>query len=161
MSQTECWWPNTVHAGFEPRFKAYLIDVLPILFIAYAIACLFFGFDEQLKSYLAHPRGYEEKIDFRNFNFLINVAVTAVWIIYSATMESSSWQATIGKRLIGIRVVDQNCERITVGQAVVRNVSKLLSSAVYCIGYIWIIYSAKKQGWHDLIAHTYVVMPVE
>jgi uncharacterized RDD family membrane protein YckC len=72
-------------------------------------------------------------------------------------MESSQYQATLGKMALGIKVVDQNNERISLGRAVLRNLSKYLSYLILCIGYIMIIFDERKQGLHDKIADTFIV----
>lgn len=80
-----------------------------------------------------------------------------VLLVYYAFMESSQYQATLGKMALGIKVVDQNNERISLGRAVLRNLSKYLSYLILCIGYIMIIFDERKQGLHDKIADTFIV----
>ena len=33
-----------------------------------------------------------------------------------------------------------------------------ISALVFCLGYLWILIDENKQGWHDKIADTYVVV---
>jgi uncharacterized RDD family membrane protein YckC len=77
-------------------------------------------------------------------------------LLYFAVFESSSWQATPGKKIIGVKVTDLQGERITLGKAILRNVGRIASSVLY-IGYIIIGFTQKKQGLHDMIAGTLVV----
>jgi len=66
--------------------------------------------------------------------------------------------ATPGKMLVGIRVVDRSGGRPSIGTAFVREVpGKIVSELALLLGYIWIAFDEKKQGWHDKIAGTYVV----
>ncbi|HWP56640.1 MAG TPA: RDD family protein [Candidatus Acidoferrales bacterium] len=63
---------------------------------------------------------------------------------------------TIGKWLLGLRVVGQNCAPITYRQAVKRCIGYLIS-AVFGLGFLWILVSRERRGWHDHIAGTWVI----
>ena len=88
---------------------------------------------------------------------LHNLLREGVLIIYYSLMESSKYQGTLGKIIMGIRVTGLNQERITLGKAILRNLSKILSGLIFGIGYIMIIFDTRKQGLHDKIADTLVV----
>lgn len=77
--------------------------------------------------------------------------------LYYAQMESSRYQATIGKIAMGIKVTDEHGHRLDFSKALLRNLSKILSSAILGIGYIMIVFDARNQGLHDKIADTLVV----
>ncbi len=77
--------------------------------------------------------------------------------IYSATMESSTRQATLGKMALGIRVCDLQGRRLTFGRATGRHFAKFLSFLSVCIGYIMAAFTEKKQALHDLVAGCLVV----
>ena len=72
-------------------------------------------------------------------------------------MESSKYQATLGKMAMGIKVVNYNGQRLDFTKALLRNLSKFLSAFILGIGYIMIIFDDRKQGLHDKIADTFVV----
>ena len=56
---------------------------------------------------------------------LTGLAVMLIlWIGYGSVLESSPWQATLGKRLIGLRVYDLQAGRLTPFRAVGRNLVK-------------------------------------
>ncbi len=64
---------------------------------------------------------------------------------------------TIGKVLLGVRVVGANGERITFGKALVRSLMKIVSIYVLFLGCLWVVWDGRKQGWHDKVAGTLVV----
>ncbi|WP_202975133.1 RDD family protein [Xanthomonas arboricola] len=65
---------------------------------------------------------------------------------------------TPGKMAIGALVVDARLGKtITVGKAVVRYLTHFLSMTGLCIGYLWVGFDSKKQGWRDHIAGTVVI----
>ena len=71
--------------------------------------------------------------------------------------ESSKWQATVGKKMLGLKVTDENGERIGFGRANARYWSKIISFLVLCVGYLMVAFTERKQGLHDKIAGTLVV----
>ena len=65
---------------------------------------------------------------------------------------------TVGKRMMSIRIVRLNGEPITFWSMFLRNfLGYTISGAVFSLGYIWILFDDRKQGWHDKIANTVVV----
>ena len=79
------------------------------------------------------------------------------YAVESAGFESSVYQATLGKMMLGLRVTDLHGKRISIGRAVGRYFAKILSAVILCIGFIMAAFTQKKQALHDLIAGTLVV----
>jgi len=82
-------------------------------------------------------------------------AIFAGWL-YEAFMESSSYQATLGKMVCGMKVTDLSGNRISFERATGRHFAKYLSGLILCIGYIMVGFTERKQGLHDLLAGTLV-----
>ena len=64
---------------------------------------------------------------------------------------------TPGKMLFGLRVIRISGEKMTLGVAFLRWVGSLVSGLVFSLGFIWIGFDGRKQGWHDKIAATLVI----
>jgi uncharacterized RDD family membrane protein YckC len=77
--------------------------------------------------------------------------------LYFALMESSGWQATLGKRALGLRVTDSTGARIHFGRATGRFFGKMLSGALLGLGFVMAAFTARRQALHDLLAGTLVV----
>jgi len=77
--------------------------------------------------------------------------------IYCGLMESSKYQATLGKKILKMKVVDGYGNRITFKRAVARNFSKVLSMIILGIGFFMASFTKRKQGLHDYIANTVVI----
>jgi uncharacterized RDD family membrane protein YckC len=77
-------------------------------------------------------------------------------LLYYPVLESSRWQATLGKRFYGLSVVTPWGTRISFVRALVRHLAKYLSGALFGIGYLMIAWRSDKRGLHDLIAGTHV-----
>lgn len=84
------------------------------------------------------------------------IGALGVWL-YFAMMESSRHQATLGKKLLGLRVVDTDGKPIGFGQATARHFAKVLSFLTLCIGIFMMGWTKRKQGLHDKIAGCLVV----
>ncbi len=76
---------------------------------------------------------------------------------YFALMESSSYQGTIGKRLLRMKVTDMGGNRIGFGRATGRYFGKCLSSLLFCLGFVIALFTKKNQALHDLMAKTLVL----
>lgn len=75
-----------------------------------------------------------------------------VLMVYWVLMESSRWQASLGKLALGLRVVDKNGQRLTLVRAFGRNILKILSCVTLLIGFMMAGWTQKKQALHDMIA---------
>lgn len=65
---------------------------------------------------------------------------------------------TLGKMAVGTKVVNEDGIAPSLLNAFVREViGKFVSAIVLMLGYIWILFDSKFQGWHDKIASTYVI----
>ena len=71
-------------------------------------------------------------------------------------MESSRFQASLGKMVLKIKVTDKNGQRLNLQHAFTRNLLKLLSLSTMMIGFMMAGWTQKKQALHDLAAGTYV-----
>ncbi len=79
------------------------------------------------------------------------------WILYE-TILVSQWDGyTVGKKIMGVRVVSANRGKIDWVRALVRSVSKILSGLLFGLGYLWMLWDERSQTWHDKLAETYVV----
>ena len=83
-------------------------------------------------------------------------SLLAGWL-YCGFLESSGWQATIGKKALGLRVTDMNGNRISFGRATGRYFGTILSGMICFIGFLMVAFTEKKQGLHDLLAGTLVL----
>lgn len=73
-----------------------------------------------------------------------------LWL-YFAAFESSRWQATPGKKLLGVMVCDLNGQRISFARATGRYFGKLISQ-FFMIGYLMAGFTRRKQAFHDMLA---------
>lgn len=139
------------------RVAAYVIDIFPIMFMTILVYQNFFDSDSVMEAWMLDPQDPENKAAFISLSSNISLIALILYILYAIVMESSIYQATWGKRLVGLKVVRQDGQYITPTDALWRNAFKVISSLVWNMGFFWILFDQRKRGWHDLFAKTLVV----
>ncbi len=93
--------------------------------------------------------------DLQLSNIANAVSITLGWLYLLVCW--AAWGATPGQRLLGIRVVTMQGEKISWHQSLLRCLGYALSSVPLKGGFIPIFWDAKRQGWHDRLAKTIVI----
>lgn len=83
-------------------------------------------------------------------NFLVSGAYNVVLMVYFNGQ-------TLGKMMLRIRVVKKRGGRISILDALLRNVFGYTVSQIFMLGYLWAMFDREKQAWHDKMAGTLVV----
>ena len=151
---------NTNYAGFWLRVVAYLIDGIIIGAVTWpVVAILGLGAASSVENMESMDEAQAMSMagGMMAMGFAFQFAFFAISTLYFALMESSSKQATVGKMVLGLKVTDVNGNKLDFVKALVRNVCKIISSLIMCIGYIMAGFTEKKQALHDMIASTLVV----
>lgn len=137
--------PALLFAGFWRRAAAFLIDQV-ILLAVFFVAFFTVGVAVGLLGNRAQLVG----------GVLNLTAIFGPWLYY-AGMESSKYQATLGKRALGIRVTDLFGRRIDFLRATGRHFAKIVSALLLLTGYLMAAFTSKKQALHDVMASCLVV----
>ena len=110
------------YSGLTRRFAAFVIDCLALITCYMVIG---------LVSFFSYPMSLLPMIGFWWYGGLFALS----WL-YFALMESSRWQATLGKKVLNLKVTDEAGERIGFKRATVRYFSKFLSRLLFCLGFV-------------------------
>jgi uncharacterized RDD family membrane protein YckC len=158
-------------ASFWERLAALLVDmVLTGLFVLPAILAVAFGprrttpctvengtitgFDNDRPNALCNV---PNDLTWTIFGVLVLAALVGI-VVYYALLEGGSSGQTVGKRVVGIRVVDKlTGGPIGRGRGFGRYFARLLSGLVCFVGYLWMLWNPDSQAWHDIIVDSYVV----
>jgi uncharacterized RDD family membrane protein YckC len=139
------------YAGFWIRLVALIIDGFVLAIPNWIISAVFMG-------------GTALATDLENNPYAMMAAMsgtlgisTLINLLYKSILESSSWQATIGKKALNLKVTDEHGQRISFLRSLGRTLSTYLSTVILFIGYIMAAFSSRKQALHDKIASTLVV----
>ena len=151
------------YAGFWRRLIAYTIDITIISFIFFILATI------------ASMAFFSGAISGNNSAWLVDLAdpmsglssaIIFIFIFYTSiniayfTYFLGATGRTPGKMLLGLQVVYADGATISFGTAFLRSVGYLVSSLLFTIpiGFIWAAFDKRKQGWHDKIAGTVVII---
>ena len=135
--------------GFSRRTIAALIDFLFITFIGFLVTFLLGFLGLFIEMFTAEQSHYLQAIIVIAF-----LLVSVLYYLVSWTRSGS----TMGQMVVGARVVATNGAKLGWGKAILRYIGYLVSAAVFALGFVWVIFDKKRQGWHDKIAGTMVIM---
>jgi uncharacterized RDD family membrane protein YckC len=132
------------YAGFWSRTLATVIDSIWLYGIIYAILWVLVG-----------PDIFSSDANYTMTQFTFEwviplIVVMAFWIMKSATP---------GKMVFQMRIVDaENFQPVSTSRLLVRYLAYFVSIFPLGFGFLWIAWDKKKQGWHDKIARTVIVL---
>jgi uncharacterized RDD family membrane protein YckC len=166
MAAAAVTYSGVAYAGFWLRFVAYIIDgvVSGILFVVLLIPLFILtGAGAALGRISSGEDISDEAGAFLAFGFIIgllSITFGVRWLYY-ALSESSSWQATLGKKLLNLTVTDMDGQPISFARASGRYFSKFITHLVpLAIGFILAGFTEKKQALHDMIASCLVLRKI-
>lgn len=163
--------PAVAYAGFWLRFVAYILDAL-ILGIPFAFIIIFvLAGSGILRSIAASaPANPDAIVRMLGMAFILRIFLVAIVVewLYYALLESSAWQATLGKKALGLTVTDLSGSRISFGKASGRIFSMILFRIVPVAGPFLLFpidcicagFTQKKQALHDMMAGCLVIRKV-
>lgn len=140
------------YAGFWLRAVAAMIDGF-LCQIATMMVAFPLGFTMGVTAAPVLP---VPDIEFAATGIGFGVGLMMQWLWFTVA-ESSVWQASIGKKILGLTVTDLEGNRIDFGRANGRYWSKMLSGLFFGLGFFMVAFTDKKQGLHDKLAGTLVL----
>ena len=82
-------------------------------------------------------------------------------IVFFSSLYLFFWirvSATPGKVIMSLKIVDaETYEKPSRKQFFIRFFAYIVSAIPLGLGFLWVIFDKKKQGWHDKLAHTLVI----
>lgn len=147
--------PERVYAGFWIRLLAFIVDNVALGVVLLPVSGLVMDSNIQLdysdpvhmRSQLLQVLGSAGAL---SITALVAAIIIAFWIFRAATP---------GKMLFNAHIVDAKTFRpASNGRLVVRYIGYFISTFVFCLGFLWIAFDKRKQGWHDKLAGTVVII---
>lgn len=133
------------YVGFWPRTGAAMIDSIWQIVATLPLLALFYGWTYFSDSH----EGLQGVADFVISYILPAVIIVGFWKLK---------QATPGKMAISSRIVDaETGDDPSTIQCIGRYFGYFISTLPVGLGFFWVGFDKKKQGWHDKIAGTVVV----
>ncbi len=135
--------------GVALRFVAVLIDGIIFFVVAFVLALLG-GSTSSTSANGTHSVGFH----LGGSGILLVVLLSLGYY----TICESLLGGTVGKLALGLRVVDEDDEEISLSAALIRNLLRIIDGLLfYLVGAIAIWSSPDQQRLGDRAAHTYVV----
>lgn len=156
-------YSGVAYAGFWLRFVAFLIDgaISCFLFLILLIPLFILTGAGSALNRIGQGEDISDDVaTFVGIGFVLGFLVMTVGVrwLYYALSESSSWQGTLGKKMLNLTVTDLNGRPISFGRASGRYFSKFITNLIpLAIGYILAGFTEKKQAIHDMIASCLVL----
>lgn len=130
------------YAGFWIRLGALIIDAIIITLVMTPIKLLIWPESQSVTTTSLSSADWFDQI------------VSAIFVIFCWV----KFAGTPGKRLLKLKVLDEKTgNQLTIMQAIIRYLGYIPSILVLGLGFIWVAFDSKKQGWHDKMAKTVVV----
>lgn len=134
-------------AGTAARTMAFFVDILIVAGLAYVSV--------STGLYFAGATGPASPFGETNFA-LIYVVVFVLASTYFIFLHALGGK-TIGKMLVGIKLINNEGDSVGVWTAFVRWIGYFISAVFLFAGFLWSLLDSEGQAWHDKIAGTYVV----
>lgn len=157
--------PGVQYAGFWLRVVAYLIDGV-ITGLGFMLLFIPFAITTGLAAVLGgiHPGEDPREVGavlggtfFLGLFTITALGILGAWL-YHAKMESSAWQATLGKKALSLRVTDLNGARVSFKRATGRHFAKLITGLIPLgVGFMLAGLTEKRQALHDMLASCLVL----
>lgn len=145
------------YAGFSSRFIAFLLDTILVNVIIIAVAVgaqwilSFFTFG----GYFSDGERLSDSGQVA-LTLVVGVTTFTMFNLYPIFFWMLTGQ-TIGKGIMGLRVVQIHGKPVTFRVALLRLVGYYLSALFLFLGFFWILIDDKRRGWHDKLAGTCVI----
>lgn len=142
------------YAGFWIRLLAYIIDGI-IVEVAVVLVSGIIGF---LIGIIAAARGMHETDQISAIAGGIGALIgLAMVVAYYVVFNSGRWQATPGKRVLGLHIITTSGKKVGGWLACGRYFAYIISSLPFCLGFMVIGWNEEKKGFHDMICNTRVI----
>ncbi|GAA5188919.1 RDD family protein [Ferrimonas gelatinilytica] len=144
--EMESYGAQQEYAGFWIRFGASIIDSIILIAVTLPLLILIYG--EQYWESDAFILGVPHFV----INWIFPLVATVLFWVYKS--------ATPGKMAVKTKVVDSKTGNPpSVQQSLIRYIGYYISLLPIGLGFFWVAWDSKKQGWHDKIAGTVVIRP--
>ena len=140
------------YAGFWIRFAAWFIDYLIMLVPNVAVQ-----FAMGIGMSAAQP---VKPGEFSPAQMAMLFAAMGIGMVIQGSYKSlmvAKYGATLGKMAVGLRVVNDDGSKVTLGKAIGRFFAEILSGLTCSIGYIIAGFDSEKRSLHDHVCSTRVI----
>jgi uncharacterized RDD family membrane protein YckC len=145
------------YVGFWARFLAMFIDNIWVTIVMVLVLMAVFGQD--FMAMMAMPPDASLEAMGMAVQGAAGSLLTQMLLPAALIVGFWVWKAaTPGKMVISAKIVDaKTLGKPSTGQLIVRYIGYFISAFVFGLGFLWVAFDKRKQGWHDKIAGTLVI----
>lgn len=151
------------YAGFVSRLVAFTVDVLLIIAViliggfVLGLLLYFFGLAGVVSELLSNLEARADLVGLLVRVLTFFGSFTFVFFLYYVSMHTAAAGMTVGKALMGVRVVRMTGYPMTLSRSIRRYFTFLLAALPFFLGLVWILIDDRRQGWHDKLSDTCVI----
>lgn len=145
-------------AGFFSRLIAFMLDLFLLVIVELMAGLVIFIIlrffrMKQVLDFVKSLLGIQDQ--FGQWVGLISPILFILLLVYFVFFWTLVGY-TPGKALLGLRIVRKDGRSLSAGRALLRYLGYWVSAIPFFLGFIWILFDRKHEGWHDKIANTHV-----
>ena len=146
------------YAGFISRFIAFSLDLVLVGLVGLLVSTFvgmiisFFNLDTEFVSVLGNVRNYLQTLLLWGGAIFTSFFGMAYFLFFWVVAGF-----TPGMGLLGLRLMRVNGEHVPIGRALLRFVGYWISALFLFVGFLWILFDRRHQGWHDKLSGTVVI----
>ena len=151
------------YAGFITRSFAFIIDLivvaLMLTFVSFALTFIS-RFIELMPDIITSLFSTSDTSMTNAYNEALPTIILVVNVVLVFGYFIFFWMTsgqTLGKALMGVRVISVSGRPLTFFQALFRFLLYPVSAMFFFLGFLWVLADNQRQGWHDNLARTYVI----
>jgi uncharacterized RDD family membrane protein YckC len=135
-------------AGFISRLEAFVIDLVVLTISGVAATWIF----ELIFRFFMLNRIFSNLGSLQYSSVIFVILILAYYLYFWGLLGY-----TPGKFLLGLRIVRRDGRKLSIGRAFLRFFGYWVSALPLFLGFAWIIFDRRRQGWHDKLADTQVI----
>lgn len=135
--------------GFNRRLIAAIYDGFIVAFLTFILVFVL--------GFVALFIGMFSPSNDTHIQTLMVISALLASFLYFILSWGRSGQ-TIGMAISGIKVVRTDGAPLGYGKAILRYIGFIISAVIFSLGFLWIGFDKRRQGWHDKIAGTLVTL---
>lgn len=135
--------------GFSPRLLAALMDGAIVSFLSFMLAFV-----------IGLVAIFTNLVHLERATGMLELLALLCLVFFSIIYYLGFWTTngqTMGNTVVGLKVIRTDGSRLSVGRALLRYIGYIINASVFSIGFLWVVFDPKRQGWHDKLAGTLVV----
>lgn len=153
-----------IYAGFWVRAMSWALDTLILTLVLMPIFISLIALTGYNSEVINQEKTVSASLQFiANISFIFVAYIIPLLIqwLYFSLQYSSQYQATLGMRAFGLKIISETGGSINFNRATGRYFASFLSGIIFFIGRLMMAFTPRKQTLHDIMTRTYVIRKVE